>query len=97
MVMPLMKATAMYRSLLIVFVVASPAPAVAQGHTFGGYKCTIDCRGHRAGYEWAERRHISEASQCEEILVRSPKRTSFYEGCRAYVKDPNRGPEPDAD
>jgi hypothetical protein len=30
----------------------------AQTATFGGYECTIDCSGHKAGYEWAEAKDI---------------------------------------
>lgn len=87
----------MLRWMLIVLVFAAPAPAEAQGLTFGGYECTTDCSGHEAGYQWAESHHITEAAQCEEMLVRSPRRTSFYEGCLTYVKDPDHGPDPDED
>jgi hypothetical protein len=85
----------MPRWIFIALVFAWPASAQAQ--TFGGYKCTMNCSGHKAGYEWAERQHITEAAKCEEILVRAPKRTSFYEGCLTYVKHPDHGPTPDGD
>jgi hypothetical protein len=70
-------------------------PATAQ--TFGGYDCTVDCSGHKAGYEWAEAKGITDEAQCEDILVRAPNRTSFYEGCKAYVEDPSRGADEDDD
>jgi len=87
----------MLRWMLVVLVFAAPAPAEAQGLTFGGYECTTDCSGHEAGYQWAESHHITEAAHCEEMLVRSPRRTSFYEGCLTYVEDPDHGPDPDED
>jgi hypothetical protein len=88
----------MYRAILSALVFASPAFAMAPGQTFGGgYKCTIDCSGHRAGYEWAEHKQITDAALCEEILIHAPKRTSFYEGCLTYVKSPGHGAKPDGD
>jgi hypothetical protein len=64
---------------------------VAAARTFGGYECTVDCSGHKAGYEWAEGKGITDKAECEQILNNSPNRTSFYEGCMAYVEDPIRG------
>jgi len=71
--------------------------AEAQTHTFGGYDCTSDCSGQRAGYQWAESHHITDPGECEGILEKSPNRTSFYEGCMTYVDDPDHGPDPDED
>jgi hypothetical protein len=65
--------------------------------TFGGYECTDDCSGHKAGYEWAEAKGITDEADCENILVRAPNRTSFYEGCMTYVEDPSRGADEDDD
>jgi hypothetical protein len=65
--------------------------------TFGDYECTVDCSGHKAGYEWAEAKGIVDASECEDILLRSPNRNSFYEGCLVYVEDPTRGADEDDD
>jgi hypothetical protein len=65
--------------------------------SFGGYECTADCSGHKAGYEWAEAKDISDEENCEAILRRSPNRNSFYEGCLAYVEDPARGANEDDD
>jgi hypothetical protein len=73
--------------------------SVSAGHaqTFGGYDCTDDCSGHKAGYEWAEAKGITDEEQCEDILITAPNRTSFYEGCMAYVEDPSRGADKDDD
>jgi hypothetical protein len=65
--------------------------------TFGGYECTDDCSGHKAGYEWAEAKGVTDEARCEAILERSPNRISFYEGCLAYVEDPDRGADEDDD
>jgi hypothetical protein len=69
----------------------------AEAATFGGYECTIDCSGHRAGYEWAEAKGIVSETECETIVLRAPNRTSFYEGCLAYVEDPARDADEDDD
>jgi hypothetical protein len=69
----------------------------AAARTFGGYECTVDCSGHKAGYEWAEEKGITDEAECEQILDKSPNRTSFYEGCMAYVEDPTRGADEDDD
>jgi hypothetical protein len=64
---------------------------------FGGYECTQDCSGHKAGYEWAEAKEIEDEAKCEAILRRQPNRISFYEGCLVYVEDPTRGSDEDDD
>jgi hypothetical protein len=71
--------------------------SLAHAREFGGYECTEDCSGHKAGYEWAEARGITDQMTCEGIVLRSPNRTSFYEGCLAYVEDPYRGSDEDDD
>lgn len=48
--------------------------------TFKGYECTDDCSGHEAGYEWAERKRITDPEDCRG------KSRSFIEGCRAYAR-----------
>lgn len=67
----------------------SSLPVAAQ--TFGGYECTEDCSGHKAGYDWAEENDISDDNDC------SGNSASFSEGCQAYVEDPDRGSETDDD
>lgn len=47
--------------------------------TFRGYKCTEDCSGHEAGYEWAEEHGISDPSDC------GGNSQSFIEGCESYA------------
>ena len=68
-----------------------------EAREFGGYECTVDCSGHKAGYEWAEARGITRESQCEAFFRRNPRRQSFYEGCLVYVDDPDRGADEDDD
>jgi hypothetical protein len=49
-----------------------------------------DCVGHAAGYRWAEERGIESIDECPEN-----RSEAFYEGCRVYVDDPERGAELD--
>jgi hypothetical protein len=74
---------------------AGLTPALARA--FGGYECTVDCSGHKAGYDWAETGGNVTEADCEAILLRWPNRNSFYEGCLAYVEDPSRGSDQDDD
>ena len=55
--------------------------APAQAQTFNGYPCTVDCSGHEAGYVWAERKGITDESNC------SGNSNSFNEGCQAWVEE----------
>ena len=45
----------------------------------------------------AEARDLTNPLTCEDILSRSPNRTSFYEGCVTYTEDPSRGADEDDD
>lgn len=57
------------------------APRIAQPPTrSGNYPCSSDCSGHRAGYEWARNRGISDQYQC------TGNSQSFIEGCRAFTE-----------
>ena len=85
------------KKILVAAMILADIATVAVARTFGGYECTIDCSGHKAGYEWAEDKGITNKSQCDQILVSSPNRTSFYEGCLTYVEDPSRGADEDDD
>ena len=87
----------MRRTVLATVAVLAVLVTVAAARTFGGYECTVNCSGHKAGYKWAEAKGITDEEQCEEILITAPNRTSFYEGCMAYVEDPNRGADEDDD
>jgi hypothetical protein len=60
-------------------------------HDFDEYDCTLDCSGHTAGYEWAERKSISDGYDCD-VAGDHYNSPSFAEGCRAYV---DGEPEPD--
>lgn len=46
-----------------------------------GYGCTVDCGGHEAGYDWAEREGVTDADDC------AGKSWSFEEGCRSYAEE----------
>jgi hypothetical protein len=59
----------------------SPAPAAEPQRTFHGYRCTGNCSGHQAGYEWGRKRGISNPSSC------TGNSRSFIEGCRAYAEE----------
>jgi hypothetical protein len=50
-----------------------------QEKTFYGYECKGDCSGHKAGYEWAENKNITEYDDC------GGNSESFIEGCKSYV------------
>jgi hypothetical protein len=75
---------------VIGFVIWMPSTDTA---TFGGFECNVDCSGHKAGYEWAETKGITDKAQCDEILISSPNRTSFYEGC-LVARSGRRSPAP---
>jgi hypothetical protein len=48
---------------------------------FQGKRCTVDCSGHEAGYEWAEQKGITATDDC------GGKSQSFIEGCESYVEE----------
>jgi hypothetical protein len=76
-----------YLTMLAVVAAAAVtfSPSKAQERTFGGYECTEDCSGHKAGYEWAEEHNITDESDC------GGNSQSFIEGCQTYTQDPSRG------
>lgn len=53
---------------------------VYENYYFHGYKCTDDCGGHYAGYEWAEENNIRREEDCVG------NSQSFIEGCKAFVE-----------
>lgn len=55
-----------------------------QAEDFHGYDCTDDCSGHQAGYDWAERKGVDDASDC------GGNSRSFTEGCEAYANEQNQ-------
>lgn len=86
--------TGRYTIVLVICVLALGccAPNSASARTFGGYDCTDGCVGHAAGYRWAEEHGIEITDQCPEN-----RSDAFYEGCLAYVDDPDRGADLDDD
>lgn len=69
----------------------STSASTISGHTaeedtddsgsFHGYDCTVDCSGHQAGYDWAEKHDIDDEDDCRG------NSESFIEGCKAYVEE----------
>jgi hypothetical protein len=61
-------------------------PNITPEHgTFAGYRCTVDCSGHEAGYRWAEEHDINDGDECDTAGETSNS-PSFAEGCHAYVE-----------
>lgn len=52
-----------------------------EAEDFHGYRCTVDCSGHEAGYRWAEEHEIHDPDDC------GGKSESFIEGCRAWAEE----------
>jgi len=46
------------------------------------WNCTSDCSGHKAGYNWAKQKSLSNPSDCD-----GGKSLSFREGCEYYVQE----------
>ena len=63
-------------------------PSSSEAKSFHGENCTQDCSGHKAGYEWARKKHITTKEQC------GGKSNSFVEGCRSWVEE-NQTPSDD--
>ena len=53
----------------------------SEAEDFHGYRCTVDCSGHEAGYKWAEEHDIDDPDDCDG------KSQSFIEGCRAWAEE----------
>lgn len=47
---------------------------------FRGSRCTADCSGHRAGYEWAKSSNIYREKECAN------QSKSFTNGCKIYLR-----------
>lgn len=64
----------------------TPFPSAYQpALTYRGYRCTVDCSGHEAGYEWAEQHAIDDEDDC------GGNSQSFIEGCIAHVREQASG------
>ena len=61
--------------------------ANTEDRTSAGLTCTVDCSGYDAGYNWAEQRGIDDQDYCPD------GNKFFYEGCVAYVEEPNGTPK----
>ncbi len=48
--------------------------------TFDGYPCTDDCSGHKAGYNWAREKNITDPDDC------GGRSQSFIEGCTSWAE-----------
>ena len=58
------------------------SPTSPVGLYYKGYPCTQDCSGHMAGYAWAQRKNLKNAS----YVPRDIASTSFYEGALSYTQ-----------
>ena len=65
---------------IVLATLALPTAALAEPH-FRDYPCTVDCSGHEAGYEWADRNGIEDPDEC------GGNSNSFIEGCRAWAEE----------
>ena len=61
--------------------ITQDSPDSSEELHYKGYRCTVDCSGHEAGYEWAEEKGISDPDDC------GGNSQSFIEGCRSYAED----------
>jgi len=68
------------RTVLTLLFLMLPAAARAQGY-FHDDPCTVDCSGHEAGYDWAERNDIEDPDDC------GGNSNSFIEGCQAWAEE----------
>jgi len=48
---------------------------------FKGYRCTKDCSGHKAGYNWAKRKGLNNMRDLPTEV-----NNSFKEGCMACIQ-----------
>ena len=72
----------MYRlPIALAAVVAAFTVPSATAQSFLGYPCTVDCSGHEAGYDWADRNGIEDPDDC------GGNSNSFIEGCQAWAEE----------
>jgi len=64
------------------------AAADLRGQTFQDAgdtsRCTSDCSGHDAGFQWGQDHNVTDASDCSGG-------GSFEDGCEAYVEELDNG------
>ncbi|MBP0630704.1 hypothetical protein [Cupriavidus sp. AcVe19-1a] len=58
-----------------------PTQGQASNERFFGARCTQDCSGHEAGYDWAADNDISDPDQC------TGDSQAFVEGCQDYAEE----------
>lgn len=58
------------------------SPPSPVGLYYKGYPCTKDCGGHMAGYAWAQRKNLKNAS----YVPKNVASRSFYEGALSYAQ-----------
>lgn len=66
-------------AIALTILVVSSAQAREYGLIYKGYDCTVDCSGHKAGYDWAKKKNIKSHDEC------GGRSRSFIEGCYAWV------------
>ncbi len=69
-----------FSALCMVLALTASSHAGA-GKTFHGLPCKSECKGHQAGYDWAEKKALNTEEHC------TTKSKSFNEGCIIRVKE----------
>lgn len=70
-----------YRGLCIACLLTTFTPLSVNALDFHGEPCTVDCSGHKAGYDWAEEKGINDPDDC------GGKSNSFIEGCKSFAEE----------
>lgn len=80
------------RPVPVILALALPVPVVHaeacgptvsiryEPRTFFGYECPDNCERHKAGYAWAERIGLTDASGCSRLVG------PYREGCTARIE-----------
>jgi hypothetical protein len=79
----IMRAYIVIGALTVLAMFALVYRANTQDRRYAGFNCTIDCSSYEAGYKWAEQYGIDDEEYCANY------NQSFYEGCVAYVQEPD--------
>lgn len=59
----------------------SDSQTKTRSQSYKSYECTDDCSGHRASYEWARKKGITDSYDC------GGNSQSFIEGCKSYASE----------
>ena len=68
----------------------NPIPANTDGartRSFDGYRCRVDCGGHRAGYRWVEKNDIDDEDLCKAATRSIPTRLQSVRGVKLSLTD----------